>query len=85
MNVKPPEYFIIFLFTTIAGYFCISNLAITIGGDAFGLVTELAVGESSSVNIPNPIYNSLHTLLSAVTTNPTYYINILFLLLILLP
>lgn len=86
MNIKhPTEYLIILLFTTIAGYFCISNLAITIGGDAFGLVAELAARESSSVNIPNPIYNSLHTLLSAVTANPSYYINILFLLLILFP
>jgi len=79
------EYFIILLFTTIAGYFCLSNLAITIGGDAFGLVAELAARESSSVNIPNPIYNILHTVLSSVTINPSYYINILFLLLILFP
>lgn len=85
MNIKYREYLLIFLFATIAGYFCFSNLAITIGGDAFGLVAELAARESSSVSIPNPIYNSLHTVLSSITSNPTYYINILFLLLILFP
>ena len=93
--IKLPEYLIILLFillfSTIANYFCLSNLAITIGGDAFGLVAELAREskgfslEPPSVNIPNPIYNSLHTLLSTATSNPTYYINILFLLLILFP